>query len=248
MLILLVLAGGAILLAGGAAYVLVSRAGRGRWATLTGEAARRLSGRASGSEIRAEVDGLTVTVRLEESRPRGSATSTVALPGGAGARLYFGWDRPPPPEMEHIPNVDVRTRVAGSVVTKAEDAAFASRVIDAVITELIDVRREADAAGLSVACRGGYATLTVVGLTASPFLIERIAVVSARAARAIAGAAAGTLLTAGPVEARVCTICEAGGEGEAWVACRACAAPYHRSCFEQATACVAGGCDGREAG
>lgn len=257
--ILAVAAGAAALGGGGLTWSLVRRGrAHARWKAVLDQVAGELGGRASpGSmfdapELRAEVDGITVTLKLRnihKSAAKGSALAESKLPERAGSvRLFFGWDvAAAPPGLEHVPDVEsLRTgRVEGAVIAKADDAAVAERFMERAMIDLIDVRREANAHALEVISRGGYLTLSLHGIQETAHMLERIVIVSARLAEMMGQIASGTLLEAGESAApeatssAVCTVCEAAySAGEHWVACARCAAPYHRACFEQATACL----------
>jgi hypothetical protein len=218
--------------------------------------AGEIGGRASpGSmfdapELRAEIDGVTVTLKLSnihKSAERGSAQAEAKLPEVAGAaRLYFGWDVPSAPMgLEHVKDVPGTVRAEGRVIAKADDAALAARFMDRAMIDLTDVRREAQAHGLEVICRGGYLSLHLRGIQETPHLLERMVVVSARLAQLMGVIASGTALPSGETKKAIdaiCSVCDEKYDGKPWVRCARCGAPYHRVCFDQAGACLVSGC------
>lgn len=257
--VLAVAAGAAALGGGGLTWSLIRRGrAHARWKAVLDQVADQLGGRASpGSmfdapELRAELDGITVTLKLKDihkSAAKGAALAESRLPERAGSvRLFFGWEvEAAPAGLEHVPDVEsLRTgRVEGSVIAKADDASIAERFMDRAMIDLLDVRREAGAHALEVVCRGGYLTLTLHGIQETPHMLERIVIVSTRLAKLMDEVAGRETLPAGPsqggapMSSPICTVCETAGRvGEAWVACAECGAPYHAACFDQATACV----------
>jgi hypothetical protein len=252
-----ILAAAALLGGGGWFYLLVKRGrAHARWKSVLDQVAKELGGRASpGSmfdapQLRAELEGLTVTLRLSnihKTAASGIARAESKLPDNAGAaRLYFGWDvAAAPTDLAHVPDVPATARTDGEVIAKADDAALASRFMDRAMIDLIDVRREANAHGLEVICRGGYLTLVLHGIQETAHMLERIVIVSARLAQLVGAIASGTALPEGKREVSldlVCALCDEKYDGKPWVKCARCGSPYHRVCFEQAGACLVEGC------
>ena len=248
MLELLAVAAGVAVLGGGSwIYSVVKRGNaHARWKPLLDEVARKLNGRASpGSmfdapELRAELDGLTVTLRLKEiHKSTAQVLAESRLPESAGAvRLYFGWDvAQAPPDLAHVPRVDSREGIA-----KADDAALAARFFDRAMIDLIDVRREANARALEVIARGGYVTLVLYGIQETTHLLERMLIVSSRLAQTIGAVASGTALPPPKTLDLICALCDQPHDTKPWVQCARCEAPYHRACFEQAGSCLRPDC------
>lgn len=210
---LLLLGAGAVLvvLAGGFAVGFVRR-GRDhrRWQLALNEAARRLpSARTSpgtrfdGPELRSEVEGYTVSVRVRPGRRpevEGAAYASVALgPDAPHSRVWLGWDAgEPPADSRHLPELAIEAqRVDGRILALGDDAAFAQRTLDGVYLDLLDVRREARAHAVVLTVRGGYLELQFFGIQVSAHLLERLTRASARIAAALPRFAAATALEGG---------------------------------------------------
>ncbi|MCA9549547.1 MAG: hypothetical protein KC933_05885 [Myxococcales bacterium] len=273
-----VVLGAAALGAGGYAVRLLTRGrAHGRWSTLLAEVAQAIEGRASPAsrfdnpELRAEVDGLTLTLRLYDVHKGagGRAEVQVRLPDPDDtSRLYLGWDvAETPPDLAHVPEVPYPTtlRVQGVLTARADDPVLATRVLESSLLELTDVRREANAKQVEVVVRGGYLTLVLHGLEPTTQLLVRALKTTAALAHRVGSAAKGTALPAPadpvptqgsgdsePVPAPeplpeagpvTCGLCGGTPSGSgAWVRCRRCRTPYHAECFQQATACLEEGC------
>lgn len=266
---------GAALGAGILARAVRGKKSRGDWAERLEEVAARVGGRpsvgAEHPELRAEVDGTTVTLRLVDvaAGARGRVEAQASLPDPDNtARLYLGWDTSAPPAgLEHVPEVapDGPSRLEGHLVLRADDPTLAHRALAAARLDLVDIRKEANARALELTARGGYLTLVVHGLEPTTSLLERSLKVVARLARVVDEASRGTALpapeahadgdpeepAAGPTpvppDAR-CELCDSGERaGIGWVRCGSCGAPYHEDCWAQATACLAVGCHGTRA-
>lgn len=260
----------ALAFGGGLAFTTFRRARRhGAWKRHLAEVSTRLGARSSAGtmfdqpELRAEVAGRTITLRLLEgygSAGAGRAEAEAPLPETLTAvRLYLGWGvERAPAGLEHVPPVPhgPKAGLEGPLTLLAEDGALASRILEGGALDLIDVRREARARVVELTVRGGYLKLAVTGLVPSPHVLERLVRATGRLAELLEIAARGTQLPAGntPPEPRPapaplaaaelrCALCvERPRAGERWVRCARCAAPYHQTCFTQATACIEGGC------
>ncbi len=201
---------GAVMLVVGAA-VAAGYARRGalhqRWRLALSDGAERLGGarpslgtRYDNPELRTEVDGRTVTLRLDGAGLLGRATGSTALGADAPAtRLWVGWDvGDAAPDWHHVPTVAIGpTRVDGELVVRSDDAAFAQRVVERSLLDLLDVRQEAHAHGLSVSVRGGHVRIEVAGVAPSGHLVERLARATARLASALPEWARAVQLPAG---------------------------------------------------
>lgn len=253
------LLGAAALGAGGYA-VRVIRRGRvhGRWSKILDDVAKSLGARPSAGsrfdapQLRTEIEGTTVTIVVKDIH-RGvrdrRAVATATLPDNANTvRFYFGWDvRAIPIAVEHVNEVPYPPiqRVDGDVKIRADDAAMATRFMRDAIIDLIDVREAASAHALEVIAKGGYLELVLHGVVEQPAVLVRAARVCQRLASVVDSMSRGTTLPTVTEDApkvaadATCALCELSrAEGEAWVACAGCAAPYHAACFEQATSCV----------
>lgn len=254
-----------LLVVGGVgAYTLAGRSrAHGRFKPVLDEVARKLGGRASPAtmfdspELRAEIGGSTVTLRLQDihkAATRGTAVAEAALAEGTPPlRLYFGWDIDViRPELLYIPEVPVPRAfaVSGRVITRADDPSVAARFADEAVTHLADVRREAEARAIEVLVRGGSLRLAVHGIQASPFMVERIVLACAHLARAAARAAKPGAAPeeapsprAAPLGDEPCGLCaERPKPGERWERCGKCRTPYHHDCVRSATGCLTPGC------
>lgn len=203
--------GAAALGAGGVALRAVRKGRvRRRWSGVLADVAQRTGARGSiGSssdapELRTEIDGTTVTLKIIgiEKAPRdGRIVASASLPDNANTiRFYFGWDvLEIPRAVEHIADVPYPPvqRVEGDVKIRADDGAMASRFLREAIVDLIDVRREATAHALEVIVKGGYLELLVHGLDEHPAVLERTARACQRLAAIVDTISRGTTLPAG---------------------------------------------------
>lgn len=211
MIVLTLLALGAAVLVvfGGGLGLGYLRRGRShdRWKHALDEAASRLPGarvspgsRFDGPELRVEQDGHTVSVfvRGADDASRGVALAKARLDPAPASRLWFGWDDiEAPSDWSHIDEVGVNTtRIGQRIVVRSDDVAFAQRFVDGAHLDLVDVRREARAHGVSAALRGGYLELRFEGIVVSSHLLERLVIATARLASSAPEWAAGTRLTA----------------------------------------------------
>lgn len=255
--------------AGAWAFLLMKRSrAHNRWKGLLEEAATKLGGRASPAtmfdapELRATLEDVTVTLKLRDiHKPESGVASAEARLAGLDERLriYLGWDvAAAPPGLEHVPELDYggAAFVEGKVVLRGSDAVIAKRFVELAAIDLVDLRREANARALEVICRGGYLDLRAHGMTESPHMVERLAIVSARLVRLALEAATGRKLGPGaspspaapspaaPAGDARCPLCMGAQKaGETWVACSRCGSPYHQNCWQQATGCLVEGCD-----
>ncbi|MCK6548140.1 hypothetical protein L6R52_19975 [Myxococcota bacterium] len=256
----------AVAVAGGAwAWALSRRAkAHGRWKLVLGEVATKLGGRASpGSmfdapELRAELEGTTVTLKLQDVHlgPKGVARADANI-GGVDERLrmYVGWDAPATPEgLAHFPEV-IAARgviVEGKLDVRGSDAEVTRRFAELAAAELVELRALTGGRALEVIVRGGYLELRALGAEASAAMVEHLARSAARLVLMIRVAASKDALPAGKVPlalgagARVtCELCtDYKRDGEAWIRCETCGAPYHFKCWAQSGACVVAGCGG----
>jgi hypothetical protein len=179
-------------LGGGVALGYVRRGRRHRrWRDALREASTRLRGarasagtRFDGPELRAELHGFTVRLRVTGASDQGVARASVALGEATPpSRLWIGWDVPEAPtDWAHVPEARVTTRAEGTLRARSDDPAFAERAIEGAYLDLVDARREARAHGVTLAVRGGYLHLELRGITTSPHLLERAARAAARIA------------------------------------------------------------------
>jgi hypothetical protein len=188
------------LVAGGAAAYSFAAKGRAhaRWKPVLDEAARRLGGRASTAtmfdapELRAEVNGLTVTLKLQninKAPRRVVSISEASLPEGmSGVRLYFGWDVTRlSRDLEYISEIPFPKAfgLEGRVIVRADDAVVAHHFAERVAIDLVDTRREASAHAVEVLARGGTVRLAVHGLLESAAVVERLVRATARITRSV---------------------------------------------------------------
>ena len=173
-----------------ATWVTVRRARRGsayaQWKRLLDEVSGTLGGRVSAPgpsaspQLRAEIDGRTVTLtlaRFAADPARIRAEAQVALPtDGNLVRLYVGWDTPDsPPDFAHVPNsvITIPPGLDGRVRIQTEDASVAAQFIEGIAVDLLDVRRETEARSIEVRVRGGYLTLSTDGTRPTAPMLER---------------------------------------------------------------------------
>src|SRR6185295_11762513 len=94
------------------------------------DAAKRLSARASGNELRSEIDGFTVNTRVEDQR----ITAHARLEEGSEAlRIFVGWDVAVVPEgLAHFPEIalPVAYTFAGTMTTRANERELADRFLE----------------------------------------------------------------------------------------------------------------------
>jgi hypothetical protein len=205
-----VVLGAAVLGAGGLAVRLFTRSrAHHQWAGLLAEVAQTIEGRASPAsrfddpELRAEVDGVTVTLRLVDiHKGAGGRVEAQArlLDPDETARVYLGWDvLAAPADLAHVPEVPYPNtlRVQGTLTARADQPVVVNRLLEAALLELTDVRREANARQLEVVVRGGYLTLLLHGLEPTAHLLVRALRTTASLAHHLDRAMRGTSL-AGP--------------------------------------------------
>jgi hypothetical protein len=244
LLLLLLLLG---VLGGGVGVYLLGRGRQQRQLPALTEASQRIAGRLSAGsadpELRAELDGRTVTLKLSDAGRQ--AAATTALPDLANTvRFYFGWDAPKVPAgLEHVKSVEPpnATLVAGQTTMRADDPALSARFLEATTVALTDLYQTASAKGLEVLSRGGYLTLTVHGanfsadaLTATMATAAQLAAVLDRLVKSP------NLLPAGSKVA--CAICtDFKKDGEAWVRCEKCQGAHHLDCWRRVGTCGACG-------
>lgn len=136
-------------------------------------------------ELRADIDGRTVTVRIVGDGAAGQARAFVALNAEAPAtRLWLGWDaQEPPADWRPVSEVTVDAhRLDGTVLALSDDASLAQRALDGAYLDLLDVRREAEAHAAILSVRGGYLELQLDGTKVSAHLLNRLARATARLA------------------------------------------------------------------
>jgi hypothetical protein len=225
--------------------VIVKSRAKRELGSAVGEAAKRLSARASlgtdAPELRVELEGFTVTAKLSA---RGTATASTRLEEGAETlRIFVGWDVARAPDgLAHFPEIalPVAYTFTGNVLTRANERELAERILERIARTLIDLRDTARAKTLSLIVRGGHLELELTGIAEDAEVIEALA----KATAAIAGK-----LTAGersqpalPAERRCAACVDRGKEGEVWAKCAKCGGQYHHACFMKAGGCVIPGC------
>ena len=247
-------------------YLLLRRGKRrAEWRPALEGAARALGGRASVGalldqpEVRAEVDGLVVTLKLRHVE-RGSAhviaAAEASLPGAGTERLYLGWGlKKAPEDLGYIPEVPLPPAfgLEPPVHLRSDLGDRAARFAEASVLELAGLKREAHADAVEVLIRGGSIRLAVHGLRPTDAASERLVRTTARLARIFAGDRAlpepevkqlGPSSSAAPAVDR-CGLCS--GErraGVPWVRCTRCNTPHHAECWQTATGCSKEGCGG----
>lgn len=202
------------------------------------DAAKRLSARASGNELRSEIDGFTVNVRVEDRR----ITAHARLEEGTETlRIFIGWDVPAVPDgLAHFPEIalPVAYTFAGTMTTRASERELADRFLERAAASLIELRTSTGAASLAVTVRGGHVELALAQTKETAEAIEQIARTTAALARRLA--LSERSLPALPAERR-CAACVDTG-GDEWTSCPKCGANYHVACFAKGGGCVAPGC------
>lgn len=228
--------------------VALSRRGRavGQLPALT-EASAQIAGRLSAGgaepELRAELEGRTVTLKVRDGGRVGAATTN--LPDLANTvRFYFGWDAPSVPAgLDHVKAVEPPNAaiIPGRTTMRADDPGLSARFLEATATLLLELYQGANARGLEVLSRGGYLTLTVHGQGLSAEGITT----TMRTASTLAAILDRLVKTpnALPAGAKVaCALCtDFKKDGEVWVRCEKCQGAHHQDCWRRSGSCGACG-------
>jgi hypothetical protein len=230
----------AFLVAAGVAGVVVfSRRGASNWNALIGEAAARLSGRASPPELRALVEGTTINVKI--AGPNRAVGHAKLEDGSELIRIFIGWDVAAIPQgLEHFPeiNLPVAYTFAGTMTTRANDKQVAERFLERGARDLIDLRDSTHSESLALTVRGGHIEIALTGLDQSADSLEKLARTTVALGRRLSFEERSA--PALPAERRCVACMDVGGDD--WVNCEKCNAAYHRACFAKAGGCVAPGC------
>jgi hypothetical protein len=209
------------------------------WRSLAAATAPQLAARASTTEVRAELDGVTVNVRLGDP-----ATATAKLEEGAEKlRIFVGWDVPEIPQgLEHFPKITlpVAYTFAGEMTTAASDRDVADRFLERGAQDLIDLKNNTGGRTLALIVRGGHIEVTVAGLSPTPEAVADLAKGTAKLASRLSLSERSA--PALPAERRCAACMDRGGED--WTNCTKCGAAYHRACWLKAAGCVIPGCGG----
>lgn len=247
-----------VLVAAAAGFLIVRSSRRPRlgagdsWAPAIEASARTLSGRRAISggeaELRAELEGVTVTVKVKDD----VAIAEAALyPGAKDLRLILSSGLTASSEdVSYIPEVPVPPAFGldPPVLFRSDDAARAVQIAEESVLDLSRLQREAGGSSVELFVRGGSVKLTVRGARATSATIEALAPVAAHLVARVGGdrALAEVKLAQIPKAApRVETCAFCGGErraGVAWVKCEACASPHHAECWNSTHTCSKAGC------
>jgi hypothetical protein len=238
------------------ARALPARAGGADWRPAIEAAARSLGGRpalaGADAELRAEHEGLTVTVKV-----RGTDVSAEASlhAGAKPLRIYLGaGGAAPPSDFAHVPEAELPPAFAlePPVVLRSDDAPRAVAFAEAGAMDLVRVQREAGARSVDVLARGGSIRVGVYGARPAPEAIEALVQTATRLAGRLGGdealprgAASTKQLPAKIPAVESCALC--GGArrpGVEWVVCARCGSPHHAECWNTATGCSKAGCGG----
>lgn len=192
------LASAAAALAGGAlGFGMFRRSrARSRWESVLEAAQALLPGaRISTSdapELRAELEGRTVSLRIEDASAGADLATARAFvrlaPSAESLKLWIGWDVEPPEDWAHVPEASLGpTALDENLWARAEPTAVAQPAWEEVRWDLVDVRREAQAVSVHLGARAGHLELALDGIVASAALVERLAKSAVGAARALEG-------------------------------------------------------------
>lgn len=224
----------------------------GSWAPAIEASARTLAGRRAISggeaELRAELEGVTVTVKVRDDL----AIAEAALyPGAKDLRLILSTGLAASSEdVAYIPEVPVPPAFGldPPVLFRSDDAERAVRIAEESVLDLSRLQREAQGTSVELFVRGGSVKLIVRGARAASATIEALAPVAARIVARVGGdrALAEVKLAQIPKAAprvEICAFC--GGErraGVEWVKCEVCGSPHHAECWNSTHTCSKAGC------
>lgn len=223
----------------------------GDWRPALEAAAQTLGGRPALSggeaELRAEHQGLTVTVKL---RGDVAVAECPLHPGAAAARIYLASGAAEPPtDIAHFPVVTLPPAYAldPPVVLRSDDSATALAFADRAPTELLALLRSPPRA-VEILVRGGSLRLTVRGLQSRAEAVEEVVKTTANLASYLGGDRGASEASTRQLPARaaapeVCALCS--GErrpGVDWVRCRRCGSLHHAECWNTAQHCAKPDC------
>jgi len=251
-----------LLIVGGVVFALL-RGRRGKldsgasWGPAIEAAAKSLAGRpaitGNDAQLRAEIEGVTVTVKVQDDQ----AIAEAALyPGAKELRLILSSGLATSSEdVAYIPEVPVPPAFGldPPVILRSDDAARAIAIAEASVVDFGVLQREARAKSVELFVRGGSVRLAVRGARVAAPTIEALAPATARIVVRVGGdrALAEAKVAQIPREApgiETCAFC--GGErraGVAWVRCDACASPHHAECWDSTKTCSKQGCGSKAA-
>lgn len=223
-----------------------------QWRPAVEEAALSLSGRpayaGTTAQLRAEHEGLTVTLKIEGDELQGEAPQ---YPGSAPLRVFLGASgATAPSDFLHVPELELPPAFSLDPPTslRSDEPARALAFVDDAARELVTAVRDARGTSVSVLCRGGTVRLTVRGAKPSTRAVESALRCTARLSTLLGGdraraEASLAQLPAPAPRAVTCALC--GGErrpGVAWVSCRRCGAAHHTECWSATQLCAATDC------
>lgn len=226
--------------------------GANLWAKPIETAAASLKGRpaiAGGdAELRAEAEGVTVTVKT-----RGSLLTAEAplYPEAKEVRIYLasGIEKTPQ-DLTYLPEAALPPAFGldPPVILRSDDPLRAAQLAEGSVLDLSGAQREASARAVEVLIRGGTLRLALHGAAEKAAAIERAVSAAARLVVRLGGnrqlaEASIKQLPASTPAIPTCTLC--GGQqrpGVAWVKCRRCGSPHHKECWDSAHHCSKEGC------
>lgn len=141
------------------------------------------------ASLRATVDGLDLTLKVNEAGDASSATVEAALQGlPSTLRFAFLYNfLETPSAYAHFPSYEGAAilRDDDKIEIRAEDPAFADGYSEAIALELTDLRRESSAEKLELSLKGGYLRLKLYGIEQSEALIGLMLRATPRLAKSV---------------------------------------------------------------
>jgi len=245
----------------GVAFALAHRAkALDEWAAAFNDAAAKLGGRVSGGvsinalSLRAEIDGVTVTIEVHGLPKTATMVADVVLPADAPmARLYVGIGvRAAPADLAHIPDAHGASylSVPGAAI-KCDMPGLAEAFMISRSVDIIALQRDLAAGSLEILYRSGRAYVTarktkprgdaVVALARAVVGLRSFDA-SQRHEPADDATTTAPSPRAGPFGPK-CALCTGEAlSADPWLLCVRCDSIYHARCWQVATGCVAPDC------
>ncbi|MBI4819717.1 MAG: hypothetical protein HY791_25815 [Deltaproteobacteria bacterium] len=233
---------------------LLTAGGAADWKQAIEAAAQELGGRAAfagaTAQLRAEQEGLTITLKVEGDQ---LIAETTQYPDSKPIRIFLGASgAQPPSDFAHVPELELPPAYSldPPVQLRSDEPTAAVDFANGAARELSEAAREAKAASASVLCRGGTVRLSLRGGRPSTAAVVSAIGTAARLSGLLGGDRAKAEVALkqipSPSASKVtCALCGGDRRPEVpWVVCQRCRSPHHEECWTTAQRCARAGCGG----